>query len=93
MTWAKKVDANQAEIVETLRQTGMSVITLHRVGQGCPDLLVGFGGRNYLLEIKNKHSDLNVPEMDFHLTWRGQVAVIRSADQALDYIMDDLDNE
>jgi hypothetical protein len=91
MTWAKKVDLNQAEIVETLRQTGMSVLILSRVGQGCPDLLVGFRNHNYLLEVKRDHCDLTVPETDFFLTWKGQKAICRTAEQAVDLIMDDCD--
>ena len=46
---AAKIDANQNEIVDALRKAGCSVQILSSVGKGCPDILVGRGGRNYLL--------------------------------------------
>ena len=38
--WAKKVDANQPEIVEALRAIGYTVTLTHRLGAGFPDILV-----------------------------------------------------
>ena len=52
MRRAAKVDGNQAEIVSALRQVGAEVQSLASVGQGVPDLLVGFRSRNFLLECK-----------------------------------------
>lgn len=63
--WAARTDDNQAGTVAVLRQAGASVQTLHRVGGGCPDLLVGWrshrcphcgkdaGRFNYLYELKD----------------------------------------
>ena len=48
---ACKVDANQAAIVKALREYGCSVTHLHRVGDGCPDLLVGINLRTGLAEV------------------------------------------
>ena len=39
---AARVDANQPEIVKALRGVGATVQHLHKVGQGCPDLMVGW---------------------------------------------------
>lgn len=80
-------DRNQAEIVEALRYAGATVESLHRVGAGVPDLLVGFRGRNYLLEIKDgkkvpSAQKLTEDQVYFHATWRGQVAVVRSVPDA-----------
>jgi len=81
---AKRVDGNQAEIVQALRRCGCSVQTLHTVGHGCPDLLVGFAERDYLLEIKNgTQARLNSREQRWHSDWRGQVAVVRTVEEAL----------
>ena len=38
---APRVDRNHSEIVDALRQAGASVQSLVKVGDGCPDLLVG----------------------------------------------------
>jgi hypothetical protein len=84
---AAKVDRNQAEIVEFLRKSGASVQLLHAVGQGCPDLLIGYHGMNYLLEIKDgdkppSSRKLTADQVKWHDAWRGSVTVIKSIDDA-----------
>ena len=49
----KKVDSNQTRVVKALRELGATVQHLHAVGKGCPDIVVGYKNRNYLLEIKD----------------------------------------
>lgn len=82
--YARKVDNNQREIVTALRQAGASVIHLHTVGGGCPDLLVGYRGINYLVEIKSDHGRLTADQTALCDAWRGgAVAVTRTVDEAL----------
>lgn len=81
MRRAARVDRNQKEIVEYLRKRGATVQPLHTVGRGCPDLLVGHGGKNYLLEVKDgekpKSAQKLTPDEDaWHFMWLGQVAVV-----------------
>lgn len=84
----KRVDSNQAEIVEGLRAIGASVTDLHEVGKGCPDLLVGYAGRVYLLEVKSKAGRLTPDERAWARNWRGgHYAVVRTVDQAVDVVM------
>lgn len=83
MRRAAKVDRNQGDIVEMLRAVGASVESLARVGAGVPDLLVGFRGQNWLLEVKVGKGALTEDQQEWHPAWRGQVAVVRSADEAL----------
>lgn len=88
MNRAKKVDANQPEIVAGLRQLGASVQILSAVGDGCPDILVGWHGKNVLLEIKDEEQmpskrKLTPDQEHWHMTWRGQVAVVKSLAEAL----------
>lgn len=83
MRRAARVDANQAEIVAALRQVGASVVLLHQVGGGCPDIGVGYRGRTYLIEIKAKGGTLTEDEREWHQQWRGQVAVVYSREEAL----------
>jgi len=52
MTW-KKIDDNQTEIVIGLRGIGACVQSLAAIGKGCPDLLVGYRGKIYLMEVKD----------------------------------------
>lgn len=82
-----KVDQNQREIIDALRRVGASVYPLHFAGKGCPDLIVGFRGRNFLLEVKTERGRLNAEQRDFHQAWRGQVAVVRSRREAVEAIV------
>jgi Holliday junction resolvase len=88
---AAKVDANQTEIVNALRQVGASVQSLASTGKGCPDLLVGFRGVNWLLEIKDGQKvrsarKLTEDQVVWHQTWRGKVYIVESVDQALNLL-------
>ena len=85
--YACKVDNNQQEIVNALRQAGASVIHLHAVGHGCPDLLVGYRGINYLIEIKTRRGRLTADQTALYSTWQGlPVAVPHTVDEALQAI-------
>jgi hypothetical protein len=88
---AAKVDGNQAEIVKVLREAGATVQPLHTVGSGCPDLLVGFRGRNYLLEVKDGRKPpsarkLTPDQKPWHEAWRGQARVVTNLFEALEAI-------
>lgn len=88
MRRAHAVDANQAEIVATLRAVGVTVQILAAVGQGCPDLLVGRKGINVLLEVKDSRKPpsarrLTPDQQRWHNAWRGRVHVVTTVEQAL----------
>jgi hypothetical protein len=74
----RKTDANQSSIVSALRQVGASVVDLSAVGRGVPDLLVGFRGRTYLLEVKNKlgRNRLTADQDVFLAWWHGVPPII-----------------
>jgi hypothetical protein len=83
-----RVDDNQLLIVQTLRQYGASVQPLHTVGKGCPDLLVGWRGRNFLLEVKDglkipSKRRLTPDQSAWHELWVGQVAVVTNCAEAI----------
>lgn len=87
MRRAAKVDANQAVIVADLRKAGVTVQPLHAVGQGVPDLLCGYRGRNFLLEVKDGSKPpsarkLTDDQVDWHRDWRGSVYVVSSVTEA-----------
>ena len=88
MRRAAKIDRNQPEIVGALRAVGASVQPLHAVGQGCPDLAVGFRGAVYFLEVKDgslppSARKLTPAQIEWHRDWRGHVAVVLTAEDAL----------
>lgn len=87
MRRAAKVDDNQADIVAALRYVGCSVTSLASVGRGFPDIIVGYDGKNYLMEIKDGNKPpskrrLTPDEQAWQEAWRGQVAVVTSVEDA-----------
>jgi len=71
---ARKVDRNQAEIVEALRAVGARVEPLHAVGGGVTDLLVLFRGELSLLEVKDGAKPpsarrLTPDQVEWHRRW------------------------
>jgi hypothetical protein len=79
-----KVDFNQQEIVEGLRKAGRTVVILNST----IDLLVGYQGKNFLLEVKRpevrgKKTELKESQKDFIRNWRGQVSVVYTIEEAL----------
>ena len=83
-----KVDGNQTKIVQTLHAIGASVTHLHALGKGVPDILVGWKGINYLIEIKDgslplSKQRLTKAEKEFAEKWRGHYAIASTTDEAL----------
>lgn len=86
-----KVDSNQKEIVAEFRRLGCSVLHLHTVGKGCPDICVGYQGKNYLIEVKDgslppSKRQLTADEKEFFEGWRGQVIVVGNIKQVQELI-------
>jgi len=88
MRRAAKKDANQDEIVAALRDVGASVALTHQLGGGFPDVVVGYRDETFLLEIKDgdqppSKQQLTRKEAEFHQSWRGQIAIVTSVEEAL----------
>lgn len=83
---AYRTDKNQKDIVNALRKVGYVVQHLHSVGVGCPDILVGAGGVNILIEIKDGDGKLTPDQVTWHAVWKGQVAIARTPDEALEIV-------
>ncbi len=89
MRRAAKVDRNQAEIVKALRKVGATVQSLAMVGNGCPDVLVGFRRSLSVMEIKDgllvpSARKLTPKEEEWHRTWQGfPVFIVKDIDDAL----------
>jgi hypothetical protein len=97
---AKRVDQNQAMIVEALRRAGASVQVLSEVGKGVPDLLIGITTHqgkavNVLVEVKNPagRCDLTDAERHWIESWKGQVAICRTPEEVLAVLEDICDTE
>ena len=88
-------DCNQKSIVAGLRQVGATVYVTAQIGGGFPDLVVGFRGRNFLLEVKvrinkksgaSRLSPITGAQKSFASTWRGQYCLVSNSEEALRYI-------
>lgn len=91
MRRAAKIDRNQPDIVKALRYAGATVQPIHTIGKGCPDLLVGFRGENYILEIKDgskppSQRELTDDEKKWIENWKGKARVVSTIDEALDAV-------
>jgi hypothetical protein len=79
-------DHNQSIIVAALRAAGATVTILANCGlPGVPDLLIGYGGHNLLMEIKNRsgRNRLSPVQVDWAKRWAGQVTVVYDEQDAL----------
>lgn len=83
-------DTNEKDIVKAIRRIGAKVVHMDKP---C-DLLVGYRGQNFLLEVKlpmgprggSSHSQLNDDQKDFDSTWPGQFDVVRTAEDAIEVL-------
>jgi hypothetical protein len=96
MTYYKKrVDENQKQIIHTFIALGASVLNLSRVGEGCPDILIGYKKHSVLCEIKrDSKAPFKESQIKFMQNWRGgPVSRIDSVDAAIRLIkILDIDN-
>lgn len=76
-----KRDLNEDLIKEALRAAGATVVSINM--KAVPDLLVGFRGANFLLEVKGDKGELTPDQIDFFQTWEGHKAIVRTIEDAL----------
>jgi hypothetical protein len=87
MRRAANLDSNHHAVVLALRAIGATVQSLASVHGGVPDLLVGYHGRNVLLEVKDGQKRpsaraLTIEEARWHSEWGGQLATVYSPEEA-----------
>lgn len=87
MRRAANLDSNHTAVVLALRSIGATVQSLASMHGGVPDLLVGYHGKNVLLEVKDGEKcasarALTVQEAEWHSTWGGQLATVYSPEEA-----------
>lgn len=85
-----KVDLNQTAIVNCLRDVGASVEITSDLGGGFPDLVVGYAGKTFLMEVKTETGKLTKHQIKFNSEWKGSsVYVVRSEFEAVKIITGD----
>jgi len=73
-----KRDANEPDIVAALEKVGATVRRMNWA-----DLLVGFRGVNYVIEVKTEKGKLTDDQIVNFPAWRGQITIVRSVQGAL----------
>lgn len=91
MKYAAKADRNQPEIVAALRKMGAKVALTYHVGGGFPDLVVTYGSRTMLVEVKDEKQPLNKrkltpAQVEFHAAWTGEIHIVESVEQAISVV-------
>ena len=87
--YASRVDNNHKEIVDALKKAGASIIDTAKLGGGLPDLIVGFAGQTFLVEVKNLktqygRSGLNENQRKWLKDWTGgPFAMVTDIESAL----------
>lgn len=72
MSYIKKVDKNQKDVVKALRDYGADVFLLHTVGGGIPDLLVCYNDQTILMEVKDgADKKLTPQQITLFANWKG----------------------
>ncbi len=88
---AARTDANQQQVVGDLRVLGFSVAVTSALGNGFPDLVVGYRDaagdeRNLLVELKDGDKPpskqvLTADEFRFREKWAGRIITARTVDE------------
>lgn len=74
----KRVDRNQREVVERLRNNGIKVFHTHAVGKGFPDLVCSYGMATALVEVKMPGNGPNRKQVDFYGDHGGLCVIVRT---------------
>ena len=91
MRRAAKVDDNHGKIVAALRKAGASVHSGAALGQGFPDLIVGYGGRTFLCEVKDGSKPpsarkLTLDQVKFKDNWQGDWTLLESVEDVKHFL-------
>lgn len=72
----RRTDANHKLILNAFRQMGCSVGDLRLVGKGMPDAIIGYRGRDRLVEVKPVGKNPNPLQEAFYAAWKGTPPVV-----------------
>lgn len=88
MRRAANADSTQKPIIDALKKVGAGVKRITSPdGAGCWDLLAGFRGRDFKLEVKGPKTPVTDAQLELHRTWPGAPTyVVRTPLEALQAI-------
>jgi len=81
-------DSTHKEVREALRSIGATVFDTGDVGGSFPDLVVGYRGKTFLVEVKGPKTKVTEGQSAFAEVWRGaEVKVLRSGHEAITWLL------
>ncbi len=93
-------DANHQTIFRAFDRAGASVVSLHTLGGGVPDLLVGFAGVERLVEVKlparqgvafqHPATRLSRRQQGWHHSWGGHPPVVVRTPEEAEALVDEM---
>jgi Holliday junction resolvase len=88
MSYIKKVDKNQKDVVKALRDYGATVFLLHTVGGGIPDLMCCYADQTILMEVKDgADKKLTPQQIILFANWQGgPLHRVNSVQEAVDVL-------
>lgn len=82
MTYARRVDANHADLKAAFEKLGCFVVDLSRVAGGVPDLAVSKLGKTVYVEVKTKDGERTPLQVKFFRECKGRVFQATTMDDA-----------
>lgn len=88
-------DKNQSSIIRSLKKINASVVDASNIGNGFPDLIIGYHKKTYLIEIKNKDNWYgkkggSTSQKTFRTDWKGdQIYVFSSIEEIIELLNND----
>ena len=80
-------DKMHEEVVSWYEELYCSVVDLHTLGHGIPDLLVGCVGLCELAEVKSEDGHLESNQITFQNNWRGaNVVVVKTHSDVINHV-------
>jgi hypothetical protein len=84
-------DSNHVAIVKAFRDMGVSVHDTAQLGAGFPDIAIGIGKVNILIEVKDGQKPpsarkLTPDEVKFHDEWQGWIEIVCSVDDVINLV-------
>ena len=88
MSYIKKVDKNQKDVVKALRDYGAQVYLLHTQGGGIPDLMVCYNDQTILMEVKDgEDKKLTPQQITLFANWiGGPLFRVNSVQESIDVL-------
>ena len=91
MRRAARTDGNHQAVISEFRRLGCSVLDMSRLGEGAPDLLIGYGGISLLVEVKDGSKPpskraLTTDQVQWWLDWNQNPRVVRNLEQVAETV-------